>query len=250
MPRAVARKRCVPGMMRKTVYRNARRMPRFFRRFSRSMPGSPLWRNRPKQPATAKTIKNMEAAGTVKSSLASGFYGLILGAITACAPLDHPANKALEATITFAQPQHLHFSGRGAAAGVMLTSAMGPMGVAIGAAIDEGIAKDIQAALDANGVNINTIVREAFNRAWAAGAFDNRALERPVNIHILQYGFETVAGDAERVKAVVEVEVGAKKVVCVRESNGNRAQLSAIKSDGNRASKMLLREMNACFRSS
>lgn len=43
----------------------------------------------------------------------------------------------------------LTYSGRGAGAGVALVGSMGPMGVAIGAAIDEGIAKNIRTELKA-----------------------------------------------------------------------------------------------------
>ena len=45
--------------------------------------------------------------------------------------------------IEFKDRQTLVFTGKGAAAGIMLDSVMGGVGVAIGIAIDEGIAKDI-----------------------------------------------------------------------------------------------------------
>jgi hypothetical protein len=41
-------------------------------------------------------------------------------------------------------PQHITYSGRGVAAGIALMGVIGPSGIAIGAAIDIGIGKDIQ----------------------------------------------------------------------------------------------------------
>lgn len=41
-------------------------------------------------------------------------------------------------------PQHMTYSGKGVAAGVALMGVIGPSGIAIGAAIDIGIGKDIQ----------------------------------------------------------------------------------------------------------
>ena len=46
--------------------------------------------------------------------------------------------------VNMTQSQHLVFAGRGAAAGPMFMSAMGASGIAIGLAIDVGIAKDIE----------------------------------------------------------------------------------------------------------
>lgn len=47
-----------------------------------------------------------------------------------------------DVTVTFQDKESLSFTGRGSAAGVMMDSLM-PGGIAIGIAIDEGIAKDI-----------------------------------------------------------------------------------------------------------
>jgi hypothetical protein len=54
--------------------------------------------------------------------------------------------------------ERLRFSGKGAGAGVMLSSSMGPMGIAIGVAIDEGIAKAIRENAQANNLDIRFLL--------------------------------------------------------------------------------------------
>jgi hypothetical protein len=56
----------------------------------------------------------------------------------------------------------VRFEGKGAAAGMMMSSSMGSMGIAIGVAIDEGIAKDIQEALNSAGCKIDEIAKTSF----------------------------------------------------------------------------------------
>ncbi|KZN44123.1 hypothetical protein JL49_06170 [Pseudoalteromonas luteoviolacea] len=53
------------------------------------------------------------------------------------------------------------YVGRGAAAGPMLMGAMGPMGIAVGIAIDEGIGKDIKSALSGSLVQNQATVVES-----------------------------------------------------------------------------------------
>jgi hypothetical protein len=50
------------------------------------------------------------------------------------------------------------YSGRGAGAGVALMSTMGPAGIAVGVAIDEGIRKDLEASANSAGFDIVKLV--------------------------------------------------------------------------------------------
>ena len=54
------------------------------------------------------------------------------------------ANTDLNSNVTVQLPEHITYSGKGLAAGVALIGVIGPSGLAIGAAIDIGIGKDIQ----------------------------------------------------------------------------------------------------------
>lgn len=56
----------------------------------------------------------------------------------------------------------IRFEGKGAAAGVMMSSGMGPMGIAIGIAIDEGIAKDLRSSLGRVDCKLEEVVGNSF----------------------------------------------------------------------------------------
>lgn len=71
-----------------------------------------------------------------------GKFGLHSFFIASCAQIRSPSIDVI-----CGERQSLYFTGRGAAASMMMDSLMGGAGIAIGIAIDEGIAKDISAVL-------------------------------------------------------------------------------------------------------
>jgi hypothetical protein len=85
----------------------------------------------------------------------------------------HPSKpNAPNIHVTYAEDFRIRFSGKGAGAGMMLMGSMGPMGIAIGVAIDEGIAKDIRAALENSGVSIDAVLKEAALASWNKHCID------------------------------------------------------------------------------
>ncbi len=70
---------------------------------------------------------------------------LILMQLVACSAL--PSNISKSIKLEFSEPNRIQFQGKGAGAGIALMSTMGPVGIALGVAIDEGIAKDIRKAI-------------------------------------------------------------------------------------------------------
>ncbi|WP_138543400.1 hypothetical protein [Pseudoalteromonas rubra] len=68
------------------------------------------------------------------------FFFVLLVVLTACSSV--PQVPVVNNHLT-----GVTYQGRGAAAGPMLVGAMGPVGIAVGFAIDEGIAKEIGSAL-------------------------------------------------------------------------------------------------------
>lgn len=62
--------------------------------------------------------------------------------------------------------ERIHFTGKGVGAGMMLSSSLGPMGIAVGIAIDEGIAKEIHQAFESEeGVGkLGDFIRNTVNR--------------------------------------------------------------------------------------
>jgi len=75
----------------------------------------------------------------------------------------------------------MHFSGKGAGASMMLSSSMGAMGVAVGIAIDAGIAKDIGKVASESNFDIEAIV---------ADVFEDQA-SKNIEVTIARYGFLT-----------------------------------------------------------
>ncbi len=105
-------------------------------------------------------------------------------------------------TVQIINENPLQFSGKGAGAGMMLSSAMGPMGIAIGFAIDEGIAKDIRATASTGNVVIDEILRKELKKRPAA--ISNEAM---TSIIIDRYGFITWPGGDDLVMSQFHITI-------------------------------------------
>ncbi len=77
--------------------------------------------------------------------------------------------------VQYPQKERLEFTGRGAAAAMMMSGSMGAMGIAIGVAIDEGIAKDLHASASQGGFDAKAVVSEVLQQyALAAQHLDKK----------------------------------------------------------------------------
>ena len=92
--------------------------------------------------------------------------------------------------ISIKEPERLRFSGKGAAAGVMMSSSMGAMGIAIGVAIDEGIAKDIESNAIKAGFNFKHLLKQALLRKYP---LKQKAIEN-INVTVERYAFKIHQG--------------------------------------------------------
>lgn len=99
---------------------------------------------------------------------------------------------------------HFSYKGKGAGAGMMLMSAMGPMGIAIGVAIDEGIAKDIRTAADNGQFSIANIIEQEF------GNVDVKLGQ--VNIDVESYGYIAKVGQDDLAIPQIRLKITAKEV--------------------------------------
>ncbi len=115
------------------------------------------------------------------------------------------------------------FEGKGSSAGFMLMSAMGPVGIAVGVAIDEGISKEItQSALDVKETSefqtlIKSYVDQAINKTSLLNKKDSspfiqiiQAIEsskKPVIFEFKEIGFATVRGNQEQVMAKIHLVI-------------------------------------------
>lgn len=134
--------------------------------------------------------------------------------------------------VTAPDPDRIRFQGKGAGAGMMLMSSMGPMGIAIGVAIDEGIANEIDVAARESGFDINDVLRRAFHKNSRIVGVNALTIER--------YGFITRPGDDDPVAAQLHVYIvrddGSQLLVKYPEDFDDAVikltQLELIKTDG------------------
>ena len=113
---------------------------------------------------------------------------LICCLITSCT-----RTRAPPVQVTYGERQSLYFTGRGSAAGIMMDSLLGGAGIAIGIAIDEGIAKDISAAILAANpdFSMDALVRDVLHEKVKQGMNVNGL----TSVVIVKYGFQAAPDD-------------------------------------------------------
>jgi hypothetical protein len=141
--------------------------------------------------------------------------------------------------VTYGERQTLYFTGRGAAAGVMMDSLLGGTGVAIGIAIDEGISKDIAAAILVNNphFSMDSLVKDALFDAASQGNF--KGLK---SVIIEKYGFQSAPEDT--VLPLLEIQLVCKsgvvqKIKFVPDEADVAIPFDKVKIDGDLAEKKL-----------
>lgn len=158
--------------------------------------------------------------------------------VTACA--HQPAHIQPE-VVVINEADSVSFEGRGAGAGVMLMSSMGPAGIAVGVAIDVGIGKDIDKGIQDSGRVFSELLSRKLNTGCAA--INGIALsEKPVVI-IEKYGFRVAKGDSDSVVGWFTLRLNAEnsdsftypKDIPVEVNTIPKAQFGVVKSDGNAA---------------
>ncbi|MCG7534047.1 hypothetical protein [Pseudoalteromonas sp. OOF1S-7] len=139
-------------------------------------------------------------------------YVILLTLLSACSSVPHtPVVKQALPDVTY--------EGRGSAAGPMLVGAMGPVGIAIGFAIDEGIGKDIGSAMEKSKEQGLSEVASAIAEQYPD----------TVSVVLQKLAFKAQPGDDDSAFAMVELELGAvghTVSLCLQTDPGN---LSALK---------------------
>src|SRR5690606_16379295 len=123
---------------------------------------------------------------------------LALLALSACTHL--PVENMIVYQIDRKEPPIIHFEGKGAAAGVMMSSSIGAMGIAIGVAIDEGIANDIRGALENSDCHLPEVIPASFQRSTQKRGFralvaESTDLKKTAVISIQHVGFKSGSGE-------------------------------------------------------
>jgi hypothetical protein len=157
---------------------------------------------------------------------------LLTACLTSCTTL-----RYRNIPVTYSDRETLAFTGKGAGAGIMLDSLLGGTGVAIGIAIDEGIAKQIRENIEQSDSSYN-YAKELKKRV------DRKSLKGLEAIVIDRYGFRTAKGEGDMVTAWLVVNVSCKKSTIKITypddfSDPASASLSQIKTDADAAILLL-----------
>ncbi|MFL0810699.1 MAG: hypothetical protein K6L76_09815 [Agarilytica sp.] len=131
----------------------------------------------------------------LKQLITISFLATLSCVMIACAHT--PKVKISRTDITFEEPNRMRFHGKGAGAGMMMMSSMGPMGIAIGVAIDEGIGKEIGEAANKADFDLASLLV-----AGLAGA-----AQQIESIHVKRYGFVTRRGENDPVAPQLHLEI-------------------------------------------
>lgn len=120
--------------------------------------------------------------------------------MTGCSISHHDSTPEFETS--FSEPNRIRFSGKGAGAGMMLMSSMGPMGIAVGVAIDEGIAKDIAASMERKGLDITKLIVSELHRFILSQKMKSRP--NKVYVEVTRYGFKLQPGAGDRARVELD----------------------------------------------
>lgn|GEM_PF-2853016 len=126
------------------------------------------------------------------------FISLTLG----CASVLPTPSKTPKVTVVIDPNASLTFEGKGAGAGIMLMSTMGPAGIAIGVAIDVGIGKDIaKAYTNAQGqfdVKAKVMIEKALVTYCKQNALNHNQCTAlsPIYIEVSDYGFKWLSNES------------------------------------------------------
>lgn len=122
------------------------------------------------------------------------FVAALFISISGCA--GHRVSSSVQANLNiefgYPDPNRVRFSGKGAGAGMMLMSSMGAMGVALGVAIDEGIAKEIEETALSNNVNYLAMLKASLTD-WLAAMPEAKQANK-IKVKIARYGFISKPG--------------------------------------------------------
>tara|TARA_R110001592_G_scaffold349845_1_gene645483 strand:- start:111 stop:695 length:585 start_codon:yes stop_codon:yes gene_type:complete len=172
-------------------------------------------------------------------------------ALAGCAQLCYEKSQTPLVSFSVMDQDRIRFSGKGAGAGMMMTSSMGAMGIAIGVAIDEGIGKDIHNAFVESGGDFSLLVYVE-TESWLSKICQKEIKPQDLcspsaklNINIYRYGFVTTSGENDPVKPELDISFrinqNPEKRLNLKETDLSSAQLPLpdAKTDGKHVANSL-----------
>jgi len=145
-----------------------------------------------------------------------------------------------------AVPEEIQYQGDGSAA-AMMSAAMGPMGIAIGAAIEQGFGHDINKVFQQQGFTLRALVSDAFQQSFQEKP---HLLQKITNITIHSIGYKKPPASGSKVFPFFAgtVLMDGKEIKFESEANPNSDRgetLEVLKADGTAVYQSLLVEMKA-----
>jgi hypothetical protein len=146
-------------------------------------------------------------------------------------------------TIYIENTATIKYTGKGAGASFALMGAMGPMGAAIGVAIDEGISKDIRKNIEASGFDLVAHLCEQYQKQDVYCVSDPDEAQQTLVIQSIDL---TSKGSNDLMQVSVEASfkvVSTDQVVLTYHSGATEVPLQKIKS-GFGSVEMLFKNIN------
>lgn len=185
-------------------------------------------------------VKSMNTSHLSRRHLKFAAYFIIMATLCGCAAT-RPKTPQIDVVIT--DPDRVRFSGQGAGAGIMMMSSMGAMGIAIGVAIDEGIAKEIDEKARIAGLDIRAMIQAA----TANVLMDTTS--QPLTLTVERYGFISQSGENDPTSAeliltlryddTTSLNVNYPKDIDSNDADIMTAPLSELKTHGQTAITLL-----------
>ena len=155
---------------------------------------------------------------------------VLLWGLLGCQSLD---TKKLDLMpVQYPKKERLEFTGRGGAAAMMMSGTMGAMGIAIGVAIDEGIAKDLHASASRGGFDAKAVVSGVLRRyGFAVQHFDEKESTRTEmrrHLAIQHLGFRSAGDQITPWVEVTLVEGSSVKSMTYKELVGEQAATAEL----------------------
>ena len=177
---------------------------------------------------------------------------MALTALVNCAYTNNTIEQSPTVLTAIEEPHKIQFTGKGSGAGMMLSGTMGPMGIAIGIAIDEGISNEINRSANKAGFDIQQLVKENFIQTQAK-TYPPKSI---INIHIKQYGFTLKPGQDDPVlpEWVIDLSVDQGSTLSIHypkdftDQNLPTAPLEQIKNDGKTSIKLYQQALTLAFK--
>jgi len=179
------------------------------------------------------------------------FTLIVVSLLGACSLMSQKPVDQASVSISIENQDRILFSGKGAGAGMMMSASMGAMGIAIGVAIDEGIAKEVHESFVSLGNDFSEMIKTETN-FWLANVCNaNQATSEAIcqpNLNLIikvyRYGFVTTSGDNDPVKPELDIgfvlNTGEEHCLNLKSvEEASKAPLEIVKKDGKVTSELL-----------